>query len=43
MILITNEVSNIKDSNKLIKKFIKLKTRKIFNSRKSKNKKLSKS
>ena len=33
-IFITNKVISIKDNNKLIEKFIKLKTRKLFKLRK---------
>ena len=40
--LIINETGNIKNSNKLIEKFIKPKTRKLSKSKKLKSKKLAK-
>ena len=40
--LIANGVDGIEESNKLIEKFIKLKTRKLFKSQKSKSEKLAK-
>ena len=42
-VFIANKVDGIKNSNKLIEKFVKLKIRKLFKSKKLKSKKLSKS
>ena len=41
-LFIANKVDNIKDNNKLIKKFIEIKIRKLFKLKKLKSKKLSK-